>query len=238
MENRLIGKHAVIEAIRAGRTINKVSLQKDLNHKLIRDLLKLLDDNQIVYNWVDRAKLDSYGQAHQGVVAFVSATEYVAWQDLAKGGLIVMLDGITDPHNLGAIIRSAYSFGAEGIIIPKRRSASVDSVVHKASAGAASHLPIARVANLGQVLDELKKSGYWVYGAEAHKAAPLATIDFARSSVIVIGSEDSGLSGQVLKRCDGLFRIETSRFESLNASVAAGISCYAYALAMKKQNKG
>lgn len=233
MEERLIGKHAVIEAIRSGHTINKVSLQKDLNHQAIRELLSLLDDNRIVYNWVDKAKLDTYGPAHQGVVAFVAATEYAAWQDFAQGGLIVMLDGITDPHNLGAIIRSAYSFGAEGIIIPKRRSASVDAVVHKASAGAASHLPIARVANLGSVLDQLKKRNYWVYGARAHEASDLATIEFAKASVIVIGSEDSGMSGQVEKRCDALFKIETSRFESLNASVAAGISCYAYRLAQK-----
>lgn len=234
MEDQLIGKHAVMEAILAGRTINKVSLQRDLNKKVIRDLLSLLDEHRIVYNWVDKAKLDTFGSAHQGVVAFVAATEYAAWQDFADGGLIMVLDGITDPHNLGAIIRSAYSFGAKGLIIPKRRSASVDAVVHKASAGAASHLPIARVSNLNFVLEELKKRGYWVYGADAHNASDLADVAFPKASVIVIGSEDTGLSEQVKKKCDGLFRIETSRFESLNASVAAGISCYGYFLAQKK----
>lgn len=233
MEDIIIGKHAVVEAIKPDRSINKVSLQKDLNPKLIKDLISLLDDHRIVYNWVEKAKLDSYGTAHQGVVAFASATDYAAWQDFAQGGLIVMLDGITDPHNLGAIIRSAYSFGAEGLIIPKRRSASVDSVVHKASAGAASHLPIARVSNLGFALDELKKRGYWVYGADAHEASDLNRVDFARASVIVIGSEDDGISGQVKKRCDMTFRIETDQFESLNASVAAGISFYSYRLKQK-----
>lgn len=233
MDNLLIGKHAVVEAIKSERTINKVSLQKDLNPKAIKDLVALLDDHHIVYNWVEKAKLDSYGTGHQGVVAFASTTDYAAWQDFAQGGLIVMLDGITDPHNLGAIIRSAYSFGAEGLIIPKRRSASVDEVVHKASAGAASHLPIARVSNLGFALDELKKRGYWVYGAEAHDATELGTVDFSKASVIVIGSEDEGMSREVKKRCDVLFKIETTQFESLNASVAAGISFYTYRLKQK-----
>lgn len=233
MEDRLIGKHAVTEAIKSGRTINKVSLQRDLNQAAIRPLLRLLDEHAIVYNWVDKAKLDALAEHHQGVIAFVAATEYAAWQDFAQGGLILMLDGITDPHNLGAIIRSAYSFGAEGIIIPKRRSASVDAVVHKASAGAASHLPVARVSNLNFVLEELKKRGYWIYGADAHNASDLAGVDFSPASVIVIGSEDQGLSQQVKKKCDVLFKIETTRFESLNASVAAGISCYGYRLAQK-----
>lgn len=234
MDEVLIGKHAVLEALKAGRTINKVSLQRDLSPKAISDLLAQLDAQAIVYNWVDKARLDQYGSAHQGVVAFVAATEYVEWQSFADGGLIVMLDGITDPHNLGAIIRSAYSFGAAGLIIPKRRSASVDAVVHKASAGAASHLPIARVANLGYCLDELKKRGYWVYGAEAHQAEDLTRIDFSPASVIVIGSEDSGMSNQVKKHCDVKFRIETTQFESLNASVAAGISFYAYRISQKE----
>lgn len=233
MENILIGKHAVVEAIQAGRTINKVSLQKDLPPKAVKDLVGLLDEHQVVYNWVEKAKLDSYATGHQGVIAFVSATDYTAWQDFAKGGLIVALDGITDPHNLGAIIRSAYSFGAEGLIIPKRRSASVDEVVHKASAGAASYLPISRVSNLGFALDELKKRGYWVYGADAHDATELGAVAFAPASVIVIGSEDEGISVQLKKRCDVLFRIETTQFESLNASVAAGISFYAYRLKQK-----
>lgn len=234
MEDLIIGKHAVEEAIKAGRQLNKVSLQKDSTAKLIQPLLDLLNEHHIVYNWVERKKLDLLAKDHQGVIAYAAAVEYAAWQDLPLQGLIVMLDGITDPHNFGAIIRSAYSFGAEGIIIAKRRSASVDSVVHKASAGAASHLPICRVSNLSFALDELKKKGYWIYGADAHLDRPLNGIRFETRSVIVIGAEDSGLSDQIKKKCDFFFKIPTVQFESLNASVAAGIAFYEYARQEKK----
>lgn len=234
MEDLIIGKHAVEEAVKAGRQLNKVSIQKDANSKMIQPLLELLHEHQVVYNWVDRKKLDLLAKDHQGVIAYAAAVEYAAWQDFPQQGLIVMLDGITDPHNFGAIIRSAYSFGAEGIIIAKRRSASVDTVVHKASAGAASHLPICRVSNLSFAIDELKKKGYWVYGADAHLDQSLDALTFEQKCLIVIGAEDSGLSEQIKKKCDFFFKIPTLQFESLNASVAAGIAFYEYVRQQKK----
>ncbi|WP_459130105.1 23S rRNA (guanosine(2251)-2'-O)-methyltransferase RlmB [Guggenheimella bovis] len=227
-EDKIYGKHAVEEALLSEQTINKVILQKDLNPKSIERILRLLTEKKIPYTWLERNKMDAIHEGHQGVIASVAAVAYAEWQDFAQGGLIVMLDGITDPQNLGAIIRSAYSFGAEGVIIPKRRSATVDALCYKASAGSASHLPVSRVSNLSFALDELKKRGYWVYGASAHHETSLKEISFPKATVLVIGSEDEGISALVEKKCDVLYTIDTKQFESLNASVALGISCYEY----------
>lgn len=225
MDQYIFGKNSVIEALRSGAKINKVSFQRDMKKGAIRDLLSELSEKNIPYNWVDRRSLDEYGENHQGVVAFVALTEYADHHDFEEG-LIVLCDGITDPHNLGAIIRSAFSFGAKGLIIPKRRSASVDATVVKASAGAAFHLPVARVSNLASALEDLKNKGYWVYGADGRAKETIGNINFDKKTVIVIGSEDKGISDLIKKQCDVLYRIPMGDFESLNASVAAGISFY------------
>lgn len=227
----VIGKNPVLEALDSSLQINRVSFSRDINRKEIQEIIKLCEEKKIPYNWVDREKLDEHGKAHQGVMAFISSIEYASLYSLIhKEGLIILLDGITDPHNLGAIIRSAYSFGARGLVIPKRRSASLDATSFKASAGAAAHLPIARVSNLKDAIDSFKSKGYWVYGADGKAKTELAQVDFPKKTLLVMGSEDRGISRLVEEACDELFKIPMGSFESLNVSVASGIACYSYYL--------
>lgn len=233
----IVGKNSIMEALRAGVKINKVSFQRDMKKAAISDLLTELTERQIPYNWVDRRNLDEYAENHQGVVAFIALTEYMDYSDFEEGP-IVICDGITDPHNLGAIIRSAFSFGMKGLIIAKRRSASIDATVVKASAGAALHLPVSRVSNLASVVDDLKNKGYWVYGADGRAHDHIGSIDFDQKSVIIIGSEDKGISDLLKKKCDTLYKIPMGDFESLNASVAAGISFYEIFKKQQEKNRG
>lgn len=227
--NLILGKNAVVEALKSELEINKVSFLKSVNKKEIAEMISLCEKKRIPYNWVEKEKLDQLGAGHQGVAAFISPIDYVSLDSLLhKNGLIVVLDGITDPHNLGAILRSAYAFGAVGVLLPKRRSASLDEISFKASAGAAAHLPIARVSNLRDALDEFKEKGFWVYGADLGGKSFLPQMDFAKKAVLIIGSEDKGISELLKKNCDVLYKIPMGDFDSLNASVAAGISFYHY----------
>lgn len=227
----IIGKNPVIEGLKSSLQINRVIFFKDISRKEIKEIILLCEEKKIPYTWVEREKLDELGKAHQGVAAFLSSVDYVSLYSLIhKEGLILALDGITDPHNLGAIIRSAYGFGAQGLVLPKRRSASLDATSFKASAGAAAHLPIARVANLNDAIKDFKDKGFWVYGAEAEGPQELSQISFPKKTLLVLGSEDKGISRLVKDSCDGLFRIPMADFESLNVSVASGISCYSYFL--------
>ncbi|NLY72515.1 MAG: 23S rRNA (guanosine(2251)-2'-O)-methyltransferase RlmB [Tissierellia bacterium] len=227
----VIGKNPVIEALNSSLQINRVSFSKDINRKEIQEIIKLCEEKKVPYNWVDREKLDEHGKAHQGVMALISSVDYASLYSLIhKEGLIILLDGITDPHNLGAIIRSAHSFGAQGLVIAKRRSASLDAISFKASAGAAAHLPVARVSNLKDAIDSFKSKGYWVYGADGGARTEIGQIDFPKKTLLVMGSEDKGISRLVEEACDELFRIPMGEFESLNVSVASGIACYNYYL--------
>lgn len=227
----IIGKNPVLEGLKSSLQINKVSFYKNMGRKDIEEIILLCEEKKIPYTWVEREKLDEHGKPHQGVVAFVSSISYASLYSLIhKEGLILMLDGVTDPHNLGAIIRSAHVFGAQGLVLPKRRSASLDATSFKASAGAAAHLPIARVANLNDAIKEFKEKGFWVYGAQAEAAHELSQIKFPKKTVLVFGSEDKGISRLVKDGCDELYKIPMANFESLNVSVASGIACYSYFL--------
>jgi|LSQX01.1.fsa_nt_gb 23S rRNA (guanosine2251-2'-O)-methyltransferase len=230
----LTGKNSLFEALEAGLGIERVLFQRDMERKRVDTLIRKLEDAGIPYDWVEKQRLNAISVQHQGIIAYMSAFPYAELAEVSQNGkLLIMCDGVTDPHNLGAIIRSAYSFGAGGIILPKRRSAGVNAVVLRASAGAAAHLPVVRVANLPSTIRALKEEGYWVYGAHAHESSGERPL-YDKKTLLIIGSEDKGLSREVQKHCDFFVQIPTARFESLNASVAAAILMYDYFLQHKE----
>ena len=235
-EGQLEGRNALQEALRSGRTIDKVFIADgDTDRGLQRLAAEAKDAGAVVVS-VDRRKLDAMSRthAHQGVIALAAVREYVSIQSIldsaaAKGEppLLVVCDEISDPHNLGAILRTAECAGAHGVIIPKRRSAGLTAVVAKTSAGAVSYIPVARVANIPSLLKDLKKQGIWVFGTAADGTTDLYTADLKGPAAIVIGSEGSGMTRLVSENCDFLVSIPMKgRISSLNASAAAAILLY------------
>ena len=230
------GRNAVIEALRSGETIDKIYLAKGETDKTLGHIASRAREKGIVVVEADRRKLDGMSRthAHQGVIALAAVREYVTVQSLldaaaAKGEppLLVVCDEISDPHNLGAILRTAECAGAHGVVIPKRRSAGLTAVVAKTSAGAVSYIPVARVANIPSLLKDLKKQGIWVFGTAADGTTDLYTADLKGPAAIVIGSEGSGMTRLVSENCDFLVSIPMKgRISSLNASAAAAILLY------------
>ena len=230
------GRNAVIEALRTEASIDKIFIQKGEVDKTLGHIASKARAAGIVVVEADRRKLDGMSRthAHQGVIALAAVREYVSLEDIladaaAKGEqpLLVVCDEISDPHNLGAIIRTAYCAGAHGVIIPKRRSAGLTSVVAKTSAGAVSHMKVARVPNIPSLLKDLKKQGVWVFGTAADGTADLYSADLKGPAAIVIGSEGSGMTRLVSENCDFLVSIPMKgRISSLNASAAAAILLY------------
>ena len=230
------GRNAVIEALRAGTTIDKIFIQKGETDKTLGHIASTARAAGVVVVDADKRKLDfmSRTHAHQGVIALTSVREYVSVEDIlniarekGENPLIVVCDEISDPHNLGAIIRTAEAAGAHGVIIPKRRSAGLTAIVAKTSAGAVSYMPVARVANIPSLLKDLKKQGVWVFGTAADGTADLYTADLKGPAAIVIGSEGSGMTRLVSENCDFLVSIPMKgRISSLNASAAAAILLY------------
>jgi len=233
----IYGRHSVEAAILSERSLNRLWVNEKLRYDArFRPLITAAKTNGAVIDEVDGLRLSqmTQGANHQGIVAQVAAYSYTALEDLvaqakekARRPVIVAADGITDPHNLGAIIRSAESIGAQGMVIPQRRAVGITSTVAKVAAGALENLPIARVVNLGRSLEYLKKTGFWIYGLAAEAAQPIHTTDFSAPVVLVIGAEGSGLSLSVQNLCDQLVAIELQgKTPSLNASVAAGMALY------------
>ena len=230
------GRNAVIEALRAGASIDKIYLAKGEADRTLGHIASTARGKGIVVVEADRRKLDGMSRthAHQGVIALAAVRAYVDVEDLlalaAERGeppLLVVCDELSDPHNLGAVIRTAECAGAHGVIIPKRRSAGLTAIVAKTSAGAVSHLPVARVANLSACLKELKRQGVWVFGADAAGDRVLYDADLKGPAAIVIGSEGSGMGRLVAETCDFLVRIPMKgKLNSLNASAAAAILLY------------
>ena len=182
--------------------------------------------SSVAVRFEPRAALDRLAgtPAHQGVVAMGAAKKYSGLDDVASSDLIVVLDGVEDPHNLGAIIRTAHAAGAGGIVIPERRAAGVTGVVAKAAAGALEHLPVTRVTNINRTLEELKESGHWIYGLDERGSESYHLVEYSTPTVIVLGGEGKGLHEQVRKHCDVLVRIPMAgKISSLNVSVAAGV---------------
>lgn len=230
----IIGRNPVIEALKSGKQIDTVYVDNNSGGS-IGLICKMAKERGAVVKNVNGAKLDamSDGKSHQGVIASGACAEYVSVSDILdvsrkKGTapFIIICDEIEDPHNLGAIIRTAEAAGADGLIIPKRRSASLNETVYKTSAGAASYIPVARVANLASAIDELKENGVWIYGTDA-SGEDYSAVDTCGACAIVIGSEGFGLSRLTREKCDFLLSIPMfGKVNSLNASVAAGIFIY------------
>ena len=230
------GRNAVIEALRAGTTIDKIFIQKGETDKTLGHIASTARASGVVVVDADKRKLDfmSRTHAHQGVIALTSVREYVSVEDIlniarekGENPLIVVCDEISDPHNLGAIIRTAECAGAHGVVIPKRRSAGLTAVVAKTSAGAVSHVPVARVPNLPSLLKELKEEGVWVFGTAAGGTTQLYQADLKGPAAIVIGSEGDGMTRLVREKCDFLVSIPMKgKISSLNASAAAAILLY------------
>lgn len=230
------GRNAVIEALRAGENIDKIFIQKGETDKTLGHIASRARAAGIVVVDADKRKLDGMSRthAHQGVIALAAMREYVSVEDiLAKAAqknekpLIVVCDEISDPHNLGAIIRTAECAGAHGIVIPKRRSAGLTAVVAKTSAGAVAHMPVARVANIPSLLKDLKKQGVWVFGTAAKGNTTLYDADLKGPAAIVIGSEGDGMTRLAEENCDFLVSIPMKgKLNSLNASAAAAILLY------------
>lgn len=230
------GRNAVAEALRSGRTIDKLYVAAGETDRTLAYLSAQAKQAGAVVVNVDRRKLDAMSQtgAHQGVIASSAAHEYAALEDIlqratAKGEapLLVLCDELSDPHNLGAILRTAECAGAHGVIIPKRRSVGLTAVVDKASAGALEYMPVARVSNLTTTIQTLKQKGIWVYGTAANGTTPLYQADLDGPAAIVIGNEGQGISRLVAEHCDFLVSIPMrGEISSLNASAAAAILLY------------
>lgn len=235
-DEQVEGRHPVLEALKSERTINKILLADGATGSGIMDILARARDKSIVVQTVPKSKLDQVaeGRNHQGVIAYIAAKDYVELEDIVEAannsprpGLIVVLDEIEDPHNLGSILRSCDAAGAHGVIIPKRRAVPLTATVAKASAGAIEHVPVARVANISQAIESLKKMGFWVVGTDVDANQMYHQVDMAGPTVIVIGNEGKGLGEVVKKRCDHLVRLPMiGAVQSLNAGVATGILLY------------
>ena len=230
------GRNAVIEALRTEASIDKIFIQKGEVDKTLGHIASKARAAGIVVVEADRRKLDGMSRthAHQGVIALAAMREYVSVQSLldaaaekGEAPLLVVCDEISDPHNLGAILRSAECAGAHGVIIPKRRSVGLTATVAKASAGAVEYMKVARVTNINTAIAELKSKGVWVFGTAAEGSIPMYKADLTVPAAIVIGNEGEGLSQLVRKNCDVMVSIPMKgKISSLNASAAASILLY------------
>ena len=230
------GRNAVTEAIRAGVAIDKIYLLKGEGDSALGHIASAAREQGVVVVNTDRRKLDAMSRthAHQGVIALAAVREYASVDDILAAAqakneppLIVVCDELSDPHNLGAVIRTADAAGAHGVIIPKRRSAGLTAVVGKTSAGAVAHVPVARVPNLPALLKELKEAGVWVFGTAAEGTSTLYQADLKGPAAIVIGSEGDGMGRLVAENCDFTVSIPMfGKINSLNASAAAAVLLY------------
>ena len=235
-EGVIEGRNAVLEALKAGRPIDKLYIAKGETDSTLAHIASKARDAGAVVVEADRRKLDamSLTGSHQGVLAYASVKAYVSVQDIlaiaeARGEppFVIVCDEISDPHNLGAIIRTAEAAGAHGVVIPKRRSAGMTAVIEKTSAGAVEHMAVARVPNVTAALTELKKAGLWVYGTAAGAEKTLWETDLTGPAAVVIGSEGDGMSRLVRENCDFLIGIPMKgEVSSLNASTSAAIVIY------------
>ena len=234
MSNLLVGRNPIREALKAGRDMEKLLVAKGELIGSAREIVAMAREQKVIVQEVDRAHLDAMAPGHQGLIAVVSAYAYKTVDDMlalakerGEAPFLVILDGVTDPHNLGAIIRSAECAGAHGVIIPERRAVGLTPAAVKASAGAVEYLPVAREVNLTRTIERLKKEGVWIYGT-AMNGEDYRKVDYSGAKALVIGSEGEGMSRLVSESCDKVVTLPMKgKIESLNASVAAGILLYA-----------
>ena len=236
MEDRISGTNPVFEALNSGREIDKIFILEGARHSRLGEIISLAKKRGVHYTNVSRKKLDelSDGGNHQGVLAFAAVHSYSEVEDIlaaarkkGESPLILIAEGLKDPHNLGSIIRCANAAGAHGVIIPKNRSVGLNSTVAKVSAGAVEYTPVARVTNIASTIDKLKEQGLWIAGTALEGSTLYTNADLTGALAIVIGSEGEGLSRLTREKCDFLVKVPMlGQAESLNASVAAGILLY------------
>jgi 23S rRNA (guanosine2251-2'-O)-methyltransferase len=234
--DKLTGIHAVREALDANRPFDRIVIARGRQDSRVEEIVQLARKQNIQVRFEDRRELDRLANSkdHQGVVALAAARVAATLEDILAAanhssdhggkGLIVLLDGVEDPHNLGAIIRTALAAGAHGVVIPERRAAGLTDTVARSSAGALAHLPVAKVTNLAQSMEELKEAGYWLIGLDERADKPYTDADYTSSVGIVLGGEGQGLHDLTRKRCDFVVSLPTTGpVKSLNVSVAAGV---------------
>lgn len=231
-EGLIVGRNAVMQALESGRTIDSVTVAEGQRGGQAAKIIEICREKKIPVKYADSRRLDKLcgGAAHQGVAAFAAAHDYAELDDIfnlaqsrGESPFIVICDGLEDPHNLGAILRTAEAAGVHGVIIPKRNSVTLNYTVAKTSAGAIEYVPVVKVTNIAGTIDTLKDRGVWVFGADMD-GTPWTELDFTGSAALVIGSEGRGLSKLVREKCDFIASLPMKgRINSLNASVAAGI---------------
>ena len=234
-EGLIVGRNAVMQALKSGRTIDSVTVAEGQRGGQAAKIIEICREKRIPVKYADSRKLDKLcgGAAHQGVAAFAAAHDYAELDDIfnlaqsrGESPFIVICDGLEDPHNLGAILRTAEAAGVHGVIIPKRNSVTLNYTVAKTSAGAIEYVPVVKVTNIAGTIDTLKDRGVWVFGADM-EGTPWTELDFTGSVALVIGSEGRGLSKLVREKCDFIAPLPMKgKINSLNASVAAGIMMF------------
>lgn len=234
-EDWIGGRNPVLEALRSGREIQQILVAEGSNKGVMQQVVCLAKERKIDVRFVPKVKIDKVAEgAHQGVAAQVAAYHYYELDDLFKRAeekgeqpFFIILDELEDPHNLGSIMRTADAVGAHGIIIPKRRSVSLTQTVAKASTGAIEYIPVVRVTNISQTMEELQKRGLWIFGTDASGSSDYRTMDAELALALVIGSEGKGMSRLVREKCDFLIHLPMiGKVTSLNASVAASLLMY------------
>lgn len=236
MEDKIYGLNPVLEALSSDREIDKILLKDGIKHSKASKITALAKEKKIPFQFVQQSKLDSAAEGgnHQGVVAYAASHAYATTEEIlntarerGEAPFVVILDCLTDPHNLGSIIRTANAAGAHGVIIPKNRSVGLNSTVYKVSAGAVEYIKVAKVTNLSRTVEELKKEGLWVVGTDLSATQKHYECDLKGALAVVIGSEGEGISKALKEKCDFLVKIPMiGEIESLNASVAAGVLLY------------
>jgi 23S rRNA (guanosine2251-2'-O)-methyltransferase len=236
MSDIIAGRNPIIEALKAGRPINRILLAENIGrHSGVAEILRMAREQGVPVEYVVKQALDDSGTpAHQGVVAYTAAKDYVSLEDLldisrerGEPPFYCILDGVEDPQNLGSILRTAEAAGVHGVVVRSRRAVGLTAAVAKASAGAVEYVPVARVNNIAQAIEDLKKKNIWVTGVDPEGKADYAGIDYRPATAIVVGGEGQGLSALVGKRCDYLVSIPMrGKIGSLNVSVAAALVMY------------
>jgi 23S rRNA (guanosine2251-2'-O)-methyltransferase len=231
--NWMSGFHAVEEALAAGRPLERIVIARGRHGDRVEEIVQKAKARNVPVRFEDRQQVDRLAgtREHQGIIAMVAAKQSVELEDLIAAhnghGLLVLLDGVEDPHNLGAIVRTSLAAGAQGVVIPERRAAGLTDTVERASAGALAHLPVARVTNLVRAMEEMKEAGYWLVGLDERADKSYTEVDLKGSVGIVLGSEGDGLHELTRKRCDFLVSLPTAGpVRSLNVSVAAGVMLF------------
>ncbi len=247
-QNKIEGRNPVLEALKAGREIDKILVAKGSEKGSIQKIIGIAKEKKIPIQYVERQKIDqlSESHAHQGVMAFVAAYQYAELEEILQRAeqkkdapFLLLLDGITDPHNLGSILRTADAAGVDGVIIPKRNAVGLTATVAKTSAGAVEYVPVVKVPNLSQNIDKLKRNGFWIIGADMDGEKDYYDEELTGKIALVVGSEGSGIGRLIKEKCDFLVRIPMKgKVGSLNASVAASILMYEAVRQREQKGRG